>query len=349
MGRSLTPEERNVRGAMIELLALYYLLQSQGKEKWFHASVIQQVSKICYLMLPGFEFARFNKQDSRLHFYLWDRAGGGHLHLPERQLALFIRIISAFHNEYPNVEVFRIAKIDYAFSISPEADSSTKTITWTKPKVKSRQGKTTLDIARKGSFLTAKVDPRLDALPDSSQVFNVLPNYDQSSRCELANILFPKQSYPLVRIPTPCMDTRTDDFIDLVRYVFVKYHHLFGSFKHIKICGYLGCRKLYMELRERKRDAGFCRNNNCRVMHHRKKDSDRYTCRDRQNAWIRSKIKNTKILFDESEVPPAYHVYQDECVDCDLHQLKGGRCPKLIEKNIMAMKEIENHYATRKR
>jgi len=141
------------------------------------------------------------------------------------------------------------------------------------------------------------------------------------------------------------MDTQTDGFIDLVRYVFVKYYHFFGSMKHIRICGYSGCNKLFIEIRERKRSTGFC-SDKCRGKHHRKKDPNRYRCRDRQNAWINSKIYNEKIHFEES-VLTSYHVYQYECEDCAI-QHKGGTCPKLIEKNSIAMKVIDNHYASKK-
>jgi hypothetical protein len=357
MGRSLTPEEKNVRAAMIELLALYYLLRDIEKKKWFNTPVIQEISRICYLVLPGFKFIKFNRQDNRMHFYLGDLTGGGHLHLPEKQLVLFIKIMSAFQSEYASMEFFKIVKVNYSFSISPEEDSSTKTTKWTKPKAKSRQdGKLELDISR-DSFVDAKFDSRLEYPPDYAQVFHVLPLYyqiddppvvKQQHRSELVDLLFPRQPSPLIQIPTPCMDTKTDDFIDLVRYVFVKYRHMFGGFEHIKTCGYSRCRKLYMEIKGRKRDAGFCRRSNCRSMHFREKDPDRYKCRDRQNAWISKKIKNEKIIFRKQGVLPGYRIYQEDCEACKLYHLKGVRCPKLIEKNKTAMEVIEDHYASKK-
>ena len=123
------------------------------------------------------------------------------------------------------------------------------------------------------------------------------------------------------------------DFLGLLRYFLVNYYLAFdSSFDRIKACGYDKCRKLFFE--KKSGSAEFC-SKICRRARYKEND-ETFNCRERQKAWIRSKINNKQIrhLFYEKYefFPTAYYMYKHECASC-ISQAKGDSCPISLEKN----------------
>jgi hypothetical protein len=112
------------------------------------------------------------------------------------------------------------------------------------------------------------------------------------------------------------------DFIDVIKYILVKYVSLFGSFNRIKVCK--NCGKLFLE---KKYGHGIFCNTLCRVNFHiESEDKNIFRCRARQNRWA------------ERNLTRPYNVQKGDCRGCINHPVaekipKGGKCALLLDKN----------------
>jgi hypothetical protein len=142
-----------------------------------------------------------------------------------------------------------------------------------------------------------------------------------------------KPVYPLgryfphgVTVSSPGYLKEKTEFIDVIKYILVKYVSLFGSFNRIKVCK--NCGKLFLE---KKYGYGIFCNVRCRVNYHIEAEPKNiFRCRARQNRWA------GRILLTP------YTVLKEECEKCENLPIaekepKGGKCIQILHKNANAL------------
>lgn len=132
-------------------------------------------------------------------------------------------------------------------------------------------------------------------------------------------------------------DSDCNTFFSIMRSTFVHFHMAFGNFERIKACAY--CQKLFFE--KRKGSGKFCSSKCRKENFNASEPEEKRKCRDKQNAWIRYKIRNDVMLQKHSKLYPDT-VFKDECERCTKY-VKSGECLVLKKKNIKAIKILNLH------
>ena len=179
------------------------------------------------------------------------------------------------------------------------------------------------------------MDSDLNSPPIFYEIFHVGAGSDS----ELSDVLFttdlsmdPNED---PQIMSPKDGTRTS-FIGVVRYFFVKYYMVFGSFDRLKLCK--SCEKLFLEkkLGHREFCSGLCR----KKYHDALQSPEKRLCRERQNSWIRYQFNFHKVLKTKHKLM-RFTVQKFECETCK-KCLESGDCQVLRDKNDEAFKIIDS-------
>ena len=321
-----TNEQKNLSDGMRILLGLYNDLMVTPQEEWFRESIIRKIAELLFYTVPGFTNCWYSAVSKALFHTDFEHI----VRITAEDFECFLKLMKEFYRE-------DLGAIDTSFTvvdIGYELRSGQKNdLSFVGHKTKRRD--------RKELNFFFDVSLNRDEIEKSCKE-PLGFHYQETLYCkinvnsEFTRTLLFTYSRRSTRIEIPMPSLFNDvDFMGLLRYFFVKYHLAFdSSFDRIKVCQYDQCRKLYFE--KRKTDSGqFC-SNLCRKKSHRQEEPEKFDCRERQKAWINSKISNKQILEMYSEKyksePISYGIYKHECTNCT-HQQIGGYCPILLKKN----------------
>jgi len=128
---------------------------------------------------------------------------------------------------------------------------------------------------------------------------------------------------PQEEISSPGYSNSQVYFIEVFKYILVKYVTLFGSLNRIKICR--RCNSLFFE---KKYGYGIYCNDYCRVNFNvAAEKKEVYNCRARQNKWLDRELSELKTVKIK------------DCEKCRKWKSKSGKCEKALEKNKDALEE----------
>jgi hypothetical protein len=307
-------EQKNFRDAMIIMIGLYYLIKDakDNDEYFLSESVIRLLAKLFHKTIPNFSpCIYYPVVESFCH-----RADHDRINLTDRPLTIeglkgfykFMDIMEALREDLRN-GTFDLVMINHAhyesnvrrdlrdlpskFSQSaPNIINKLRDHSWmtshipigSKYKIKRMKDDFKISIKPSSYF----VDVHLNEPPPYYDSFYVQYNWESHFFASLG-----KRKHETIEY-IPAIQGSIF-FIDIIKYILVKYTALFGSFERIKICK--NCGKIFYEKKHGHKI--FC-STLCRAHFHVESEPQNiYRCRARQNQWSGRKLPKITTLYVE--------------------------------------------------